>query len=151
MLIKHIDKVRQKSEDFRMVYAFMVSLLFTGVVTSFWVFSAVIPDFSGVSNSASVSNAIDGSKDLSPTGVVKQEAGNVFDSFWDTVKGIKNDSFQGGQFEVKPTNSTSSGITVEADNTNENLNTNDGVLVPNGVDSGNFINTSESSDNVPGN
>ena len=124
MLSKHLENVRQKSENYRMVYAFTVSLLFTGVIAGLWGFSFFIPNFNSGSNSASVATAIDG--DLSPTGVVKQEAGNIIDSFWNTVKGIKNNAYTGGQYEVKPVESgntfsttTSSGITVEVDNSIE--------------------------------
>jgi hypothetical protein len=122
MLSKHFEKVRQKSENYRMVCAFTVSLLFTGVIAGLWGFSFFIPNFNSGLNSASIATAIDG--DLSPTGVVKQEAGNIIDSFWNTVKGVKNNPYTGGQYEVKPTESggtfsttTSSGITVEVDNT----------------------------------
>jgi hypothetical protein len=121
MLSKHLENVRQKSENYRMVYAFTVSLLFTGVIAGLWGFSFFIPNFNTENNSASVATAIDG--ELSPTGVVKQEALNIVDSFWNTVKGIKNNPYAGGQYEVKPTESgntfsttTSSGITVEVDN-----------------------------------
>lgn len=136
MLSKHFEKVRQKSENYRMVYAFTVSLLFTGVIAGLWGFSFFIPNFN--SNSASVATAFDSG--LSPASVVKQEAGNIIDSFWNTVKGIKNNSFTGGQYEVKPSVSaesentfsttTSSGITVEVDNANTGVA---GMGVENGV------------------
>ena len=95
MLSKHFEKVRQRSEDYRMIYAFSVSLLFTGVVASFWVFTWFVPDFSGVANSASVLGAFDKagtqnvqaeSNTISPTSLVKQEAGNMFGSFFDSIK-----------------------------------------------------------------
>lgn len=140
MLSKHFDNVRQKSENYRMVYAFTASILFTGVVGGLWVSSWFIPN---LNNSASVITSIDGPKDLSPTGVVKQEAGNIFSSFFDSMKGLTEKKFMGGQYEVKYDNgnlglsqndgvtpsesienystTTSSGFSVEADKVDENI------------------------------
>ena len=141
MLSKHIENVRQKSENYRMLYAFTASLLFTGVVASFWVFTWFIPDMNGVSNNASVANAVDSAgkivpvaqDDMSPAGIVKKEAGNVFGSFMNSVRGLKEQAFTGGQYEVKNnevnadgasdgiiSTTTKSGITVEVDNTETN-------------------------------
>jgi hypothetical protein len=130
MLSKHIENVRQKSENYRMLYAFTASLLFTGVVASFWVFTWFIPDVNGVSNSASVASAVDSTgrigEDMSPTGIVKKEAGNVFGSFMNSINGLKDQAFTGGEYEVKNNDTvgissdiisttTKSGITVEVD------------------------------------
>jgi hypothetical protein len=105
MLTKHFDNVRQKSENFRVLYAITASILFTGVVGGVWIFSWFIPNLNTVDSSASVATAIDGGS-LSPTGIVKQEAGNVFDSFFDSIKGLTQKKFMGGQYEVKYDNGT---------------------------------------------
>jgi len=140
MLSKHFDNVRQKSESYRVLYAFTASILFTGVVGGLWVFSWFIPNLNTVDNSATVATAVDG--DLSPTGVVKQEAGNIFSSFFDSMKGLTQKKFMGGQYEVKYDNgtlglsqntgvgsadntvystTTSSGVTIEAEAVDSNL------------------------------
>ncbi len=146
MLTKHFDNVRQKSENFRVLYAITASILFTAVVGGVWVFSWFIPNLSSADNSASVANAVDGSN-LSPTGIVKQEAGNVFDSFFDSIKGFTQKKFMGGQYEVKYDNGTlglsqnagvqagvettdaSNGAGSSADNTTYSTTTSSGVTV----------------------
>jgi hypothetical protein len=164
MLTKHFDNVRQRSENFRVMYAFTASILFTGVIGSLWVFSWFIPNLNTVNNSASVATAIDVGGDLSPTGVVKQEAGNIFSTFFDSMKGLTQKKFMGGQYEVKYDNgtlglsqnvsvenqgvaganvdegvystTTSSGVTIEADITDSNLDSLNNPITPNGTGGG---------------
>ncbi len=161
MLSKHFEKIRQKSENYRMVYAFTVSLVFTGIISGLWVFSMFIPNFnsdSNIANSANVSGAVDGKgvgesqNYLSPTGVVKQEGGNIVDSFWNAIKGIKSNPYMGGQFEVrsdgtsgsensnKLSTTTASGITVEVGNSNS-VDSSVGIIVPSGSTGGGYVNT----------
>jgi hypothetical protein len=157
MLSKHFDNVRQKSENYRVLYAFTASILFTGVIGGLWVFSWFIPNLNTVDNSASVATAVDG--DLSPAGVVKQEAGNIFGSFFDSIKGLTQKKFMGGQYEVKYDNgtlglsqntgagsadgtvystTTSSGVTIEAEAVDNNLDSLSNPITPEeaGADAG---------------
>ncbi|MEI6042610.1 MAG: hypothetical protein WCQ00_03545 [bacterium] len=162
MLSKHIENVKQKSENYRTVYAFTASVLFTGVVASFWVFSFFIPNMGGVANSASVSGAIDGSKEISPTGIVKQEIGGIFDS----IKNLTTDNFLGGRYKVQFDNGTlgmSQNSTIESSSTDASLEspiitppstiisttTESGFTVEvDGVSNGNDVNANIDSSNV---
>ncbi|MEI6553516.1 MAG: hypothetical protein WCO09_03015 [bacterium] len=146
MLSKHIENVRGRSEDYKKFYSLGASLLFTGVITFFWMFTWFIPslstsDVAASDNSASVLNAVDGasnngSSDLSPVGVVKQEAGNAIstfvDSSKDTTDGTQDYNTSGdtsGDTSVLTpegviTRTTKSGITVEAENPSSNVDIN---------------------------
>ena len=139
MLLKHLEKVREKSENYRMLYAVTVSFLFTLLIGGLWAMSFAVP---GISNSASASDAVD---NVSPMEVVVQQVGNVFDS----IKGLTSRSFMGDKYKVKfedgtlslsqndsvtnnvVSTTTSSGITVEADIVDTSLNNGDNPIVPN--------------------
>jgi len=101
MLLKHIENVRQKSENYRTLYAVGTSVVFTGIIASLWVFSFFIPtvNSASVSNSASATDAVD-SANISPTGIVKQETGNIFGSIFDSIKEVGNKPFLGNQYKV---------------------------------------------------
>ena len=104
MLSKHFENVRQKSDNYKSIYAVVFSVAFTSIIAGLWVFSFFIPSVSG--SSASVLSAVDGSSDITPTKIVKQEAGGAFDSFYNTIKGLSMDNFMGGKYKVKYENGT---------------------------------------------
>ena len=123
MLQKHIENVRGKSEDYKKFYSLAVSIFFTGVVASIWVFSWLIPNSSAIDNGANVASAIDSpvnspedSRELTPTAVVKQGAGGVFNSLFDSVKNVVDGTSKNSAPLSPPSNSiTKDGITVEAE------------------------------------
>ena len=96
MLLKHLENVRQKSDNYKTFYAFSVSLLFTGVVAGLWAFSFFIPEVSGASNSASVAGAIDNSKDISPAAVVGQQSRGVFNTLSESISSLFDGSLLAG-------------------------------------------------------
>lgn len=100
MLLKHLENIQGKSENYRMAYALTVSIFFTGIIAGLWGFSFFIPNINGVSNSASAGVAVDTSG-LSPIGIVRQEIGSVFGSLVDSIKGVASKPFLGDKYKVK--------------------------------------------------
>ncbi len=139
MLLNHIERVQQKSENYKQIYTLSVSVLFTALVASVW--------------------AVAG---LSPAGIVKTETGNIVGSFVDSLKSFTGKTFLGDSYKVEfkdgslgiasnedtikggaglndlnstISTTTSSGITIEAEIVKEdNLTTESGVtpIVPSG-------------------
>ena len=100
MLLEHIEKVRQKSENYRAFYALTVAVVFTLIIAGLWIVSLFVTSSDDISNSASVKGASD-QADISPVGVVKQEASSIWDSFFGSVKKMPDKNFLGGEYKVK--------------------------------------------------